>query len=233
MTWIKSGCFGVAVLWVVLVPVSSEPDRKFLLLETGSFHGNEVGLRQPHEWLGLFCKEQICSAKPAFVKTARDHDEIVDEDAKANTGTSVTLATPERPLFLVRGLSLAPHPIPTAFVGERNLEAGDQFSAEFQGSRYLLRAEGVQVKDESLPKGSRLVFSHGLVSQELFSLPEGGNDPYITILWIGDIDGDGKPDLYLNTSWHYNVSHKVLWLSSLAHQGQLVGVAAFFETTGC
>jgi hypothetical protein len=84
-----------------------------------------------------------------------------------------------------------------------------------------------------LPKGSRLVFSHGLVSQELFSLPEGGNDPYITILWIGDIDGDGKPDLYLNTSWHYNVSHKVLWLSSLAHQGQLVGVAAFFETTGC
>jgi len=223
----------LAFFLVGLGPANSQAPPPYALLETGSFHGDEVSLKQPRDWVGIFCKQGACEARPMMIHTARVHDEVVDEDSKANTGTSVTVSAPEQPLFLVRGVNATPRKIPAWFVGEEGLDAGDSFHGGFPSAGYALQVEGKKTEDEPLPKGSRLVFSHGSESQELFSLPKGGNDSYITVLWVGDLDGDGKPDLLVVTSWHYNVSHKVLWLSSLAKPGQLVGLAAILETTGC
>ena len=49
----------------------------------------------------------------------------------------------------------------------------------------------------------------------------------------GDFDGDGKVDLLLNDSNHYNLTSRVLFLSSLARPGKLVIKAAEFSTVGC
>lgn len=47
------------------------------------------------------------------------------------------------------------------------------------------------------------------------------------LLWAGDLDGDGKPDLLLN---HGDAEvHVALYLSSLAEKGQLVGLAGHFQ----
>ena len=47
------------------------------------------------------------------------------------------------------------------------------------------------------------------------------------LLWAGDLDGDGKPDLILN---HGGCDiHVALYLSSLAKDGELVGVAGNFQ----
>ena len=218
---------------VLILPASPETSAGNALLAVGSFHGGEVQLKQPRQWLGLFCSGHVCNAHQTIVSTAAVHDDIVDEDSKASTGVEVSIAESGSPIFLVRGLAFAKRQVPTVFSGEQALGAGDSFSIDAPFSSHLLKVEGKKSEDEALPKGSRLLFSQGTTSQELLALPDGGNDPYITVLWIGDIDGDGKPDLYLNTSWHYNVSHKVLWLSSLARAGQLVGQAAVLHTTGC
>ncbi len=230
---IRSRFIAAVLLIIMMGTANSEQERRFALLEVGSFHGDEVPLNQPKDWLGVFCKQLVCDARPTTIKTTRDHDDVVDEDTKTNTGTSISISLREQPLFLVRGIAPTPRSIPTVFQGEKNMVAGDLLPIGFSGVNYALRVDGKKMEEEPLPKGSRLVFSSGSKTQELFSLLESGNDPYITVLWVGDIDGDGKPDLLVITSWHYNVSHKVLWLSSLAKPGQLVGLAAVFETTGC
>ena len=56
------------------------------------------------------------------------------------------------------------------------------------------------------------------------------------LLWVGDLDGDGKPDLLLNTtSYWWNTT---LYLSSLAKSGELVGKAGQYsfsppDSPGC
>lgn len=56
------------------------------------------------------------------------------------------------------------------------------------------------------------------------------------LIWAGDLDGDGKPDLLMNfTDYFWDT---VLFLSSLAKPGELVGVAGRFhysppDSPGC
>ena len=51
--------------------------------------------------------------------------------------------------------------------------------------------------------------------------------------FAGDLDGDGKLDLLIDTTHHYNLSEPTLFLSSQAKDGELVHNVASFRTTGC
>ncbi|MDH3869752.1 MAG: hypothetical protein OET08_10295, partial [Desulfuromonadales bacterium] len=53
------------------------------------------------------------------------------------------------------------------------------------------------------------------------------------VLWAGDLDRDGRLDLLLDLTTHYNVSAPTLLLSSMAGKSKLVRPAAIFRTTGC
>lgn len=173
------------------------PGPRFALLETGEYHGSDVSLNQPKGWVGVFCREKICVAKETNVRTARVPDPLGEEEEKTPTGTSVEVSSAEKPLFLVRGISPAPRSTGTAFVGENSMVAGDEQKFRFGGKSFVLRVEGKKTPEESLPKGSKLLLSEGTTTQVLFSLPEGGNDPFITVLWIGDIDNDPRRSAHI------------------------------------
>jgi hypothetical protein len=222
-----------AFLVFSLTLAQASAQSHFELLETGAFHGQDVRLRQPASWVGIYCKDDICTARPTTVHSTRVPDPLGEDEPNKPTGTLIQVSTQGQPLFLVRGISSSPRPIATVFAGELSLQAGDKPDIAFSGTNYTLRVDGEKTAKNTLPQGSRLLLSSRSAIQELFSVPDHGNDPYVTVLWIGDLDGDGKPDFYLNSSSHYNVSHKVLWLSTLAKPGQPVGQAAVFETAGC
>jgi hypothetical protein len=137
------------------------------------------------------------------------------------------------PLFLLHGLPLKQVPVPVAFLGEQNLYAGESLSLTGLAAGYLLHVDGKQTQDKPLPAGARLTFSVGNSSQVLFVVPKENSDPSITVYWVGDLDGDGKPDLLMNLSENYNVVNKVLWLSSRASKGHLLEKVAILRTTGC
>ena len=59
------------------------------------------------------------------------------------------------------------------------------------------------------------------------------SDEMPKVIWSGDMDGDGKIDLLLQMSDHYNMSRICLYLSSLAPAGQLVALAGEHITVGC
>ena len=57
------------------------------------------------------------------------------------------------------------------------------------------------------------------------------DDPKFELLWAGDRDGDGKIDIEMEMSPKYSCRKKVLYLSSLALEGQLVGIYGSPKTT--
>jgi hypothetical protein len=91
------------------------------------------------------------------------------------------------------------------------------------------------------PVACRLTLAGGAVDQVLagFELawvagtpePALGDDPSPHLLWAGDLDGDCRPDPLLDLTDHYNLA--LLWLSSEAEAGDLVGLAAERRYPGC
>ena len=235
MAWLRRRALSLVFALIALgvVPGQTSPSARFAVLEPGIFHGQDVALLQPNDWVGVYCNRDGCEVRPTSVRVKRAADELVDDDPSHPTGTSVEVSSRVQPVFLVHGLPASAHRVETVFQGENSIAAGEEQQFSLKGRHYSLRITGKASEQEPLPKGSRLLLSDGVTTQELFSLPNGGTDAYVSVLWVGDIDGDGKPDFYINASDHYNVANKVLWLSSLGEKWQLVGRAAAFVTTGC
>ncbi len=60
------------------------------------------------------------------------------------------------------------------------------------------------------------------------------DDPGPTVVWAGDLDGDGETDVVLDKSTFYTGREIELYLSSAAEDGKLVGkVASWTGTEGC
>ena len=55
------------------------------------------------------------------------------------------------------------------------------------------------------------------------------------ILWIGDLDADGMPDMIIDMSPKYSYSNPTLFLSSKADEGNLLKLVAECESDfgGC
>lgn len=71
---------------------------------------------------------------------------------------------------------------------------------------------------------------HGMrqMLADLSTCMEIGRNNYLQ--WAGDIDADGKPDFLVAYPRENDGSHNILYLSSLARQGQLVSAGATFDT---
>jgi hypothetical protein len=229
---------------------------KLKLINVGSHHGDEVPARNNEKWLGLFKNDGNYVLKSVPVKVKSFHDEILDDgNLRAKTGKEVSVSGPQRPLFLVKGPTL-PSPstnIPTLFEGKtwddiRGPEYADSdlapdeiltimtkdFSRSFEigGENYKLTAK--LAKNKSGDRILALTLQSSGITQILHTTPfPGDGDGLGTLYWVGDLDGDAKPDFYMSLFEHYNVGNSVLFLSSKADKDKLVKKVAYFWTTGC
>lgn len=204
---------------------------KIKLLETGEgFHGNEINANSGEVWLGLFKINDEYFLRNTKIKIRRVEDAVVDE-ANQKTGKSVSVVDNHKPLFLMKNADMLPQSkILTLFCNpsEENLthlENGFVKKYEINGSKYTLRVEG---KENS----SRLILESENTKQILYSLDKMGDTTW-NLIWIGDLDGDGKLDLYANLPSFYNFSEHKLFLSTQAENGKLVKQIANFWTSGC
>lgn len=224
---------------VVLLPAGRVGAKKITpgiqLLETGEFHGEEVGARTGERWLGLFPVANGFALLPTTVSVDAVVDPVVDgDDTQTKSGKKVTVHRDSNPVFLLKGAAmLRPGSVVTIFREEKNLVNGTTIDLELKGTRYKLKviSQDPEPKDY-LVQNTKLVLTTGRTSQTLISLKE-HDDGGWSLFWAGDIDRDGKLDLYMDLSNHYNVSRKVLFLSSQAGKGRLVKELVRFETVGC
>ena len=211
------------------------------LLETGDFHGDEVSARTGEKWLGLYISGNHSLLLNCRLQVEMVHDEIGDEPEE-KTGKKVSVDPPLEPIFLVRRAKmLREGPVETVFAEkpnyERSLERIPPLELKLAQTSYVLKVvgsdDGAKCSEDSFPKNAQLVLAAGDSSQALYSLEGCGNEPYWYLLWAGDLDRDGKLDLYVSVTYHYNVSQRKLFLSSQASKGKLVKEVAEFATSGC
>ncbi len=218
----------------------ASPKYKFKLVDVAE-HGNsyrkeEVIARNGETWLGLFSINGESYLKNTKLKI----DYEIDPDYEG----AVIKFKAEQPLFLLKNAkNLKEGKILTLF-REKSSETVDvldnpntmysKFLREFQiGERkYTLR-----IKDALTKSGEKvlaLVLENGNVSQILTYTPYFDGEYLGNLLWVGDLDGDDKLDLYLVfNSYEKGSFRSSLFLSSEAERGKLVKEAAGFGTLGC
>jgi hypothetical protein len=218
-----------------------KPTAQVGLLETGSFHGEEVSALTGEKWLGLYISDNHSILLNSRLRVETVHDDIGDSPEE-KTGKEVSVELPLQPIFLVRRATmLREGPVNTVFAEkpdyEKTLEKVSPLSLKLAQTSYALKVvgadDGAQCSEHAFPKGAQLVLASGDSTQVLYSLEDCGNEPYWYLLWAGDLDSDGKLDLYVRVSYHYNVAQRKLFLSSQAAEGQLVKEVAEFVTSGC
>lgn len=207
------------------------------LLEVGEFHGEEVFAETGERWLGLHIADNGSTLLEYELAVDTVHDPLIDEDDQ-KTGKKVSVNLPLEPMFLVNSdWILQSGPVETAFNGNNEwLQSVSPLKLKLADSNYEIQIvgdEGEKCWQEGLPKNAKLVLTNGDSTQVLYTLQECGNDPGWSLTWAGDLDKDGKLDLYVNVTQHYNVAERKLFLSSQADEGQLVAEVAEFVTSGC
>ncbi len=207
------------------------------LLEVGEFHGEEVSAETGEQWLGLHISDDGSMLLNYEISVTNVHDPILDEGDQ-KTGKKVSVDLPLEPVFLVNSdWVLQSGPVTTVFEGNSEaLQSITPKRLKVDKSDYEINItgdEGDPCWPDGLPKNAKLVLTNGNSSQDLYTLEECGSDPGWSLIWAGDLDRDGKLDLYVTVNQHYNVIERRLFLSSQADEGQLVAEVAEFVTTGC
>jgi hypothetical protein len=217
---------------------AGKPGGAVELIEPGYFHGSDVRSTQGGPgWIGFFPHGKDFQWKRTPLYSKRTRDQTLDEPGHRWTGRMFWTHAKPGPLFLVKGIQgLVRIPVKTIWKADPSdqrgdLETGWSHELKLPGHNYRLQVLNPEPNAQGLGKGASLVLTEGQISQVLYALPDGGNDPIWELLWIGDLDGDGKLDLYLSLSSHYNVNTRHLFLSSRAKPGELVSDVAKFSTT--
>jgi hypothetical protein len=201
-----------------------------IVLANLSYHGDEMPHRDGEAFLALTPE---CVLVPVKIGVTTVHDDIIDADGES-TGKSVSVPALEEGTVLIRGSRLVAGKVTPAdpdFVelAPRSWQATIALGSA-QSSLYY------RCGDEECT----LVVETGDVSQDLVTIPIQRRGREIntmdvehTINFAGDLDHDGKLDLVANVPSHWNGLEMVLFLSSAARPGQLVGRTAELSMTGC
>ena len=245
MTRIVRMTFLISVLLVATLAAGvPRPKRqRELLIETGKFHRDEITARRGQVWLGLYVNGREAVLRYSKIQVRTVFDDVTDYGADTKTGKGVSVRGPRKPVLLLRpGAGLVPGSVISVFNQrhpnfERTLE---KVPVHLQlGKRsYVLKVvspdkQPSQCREHAFPRNARLVLASGKSSQTLYTLGDCGNEPYWYLVWAGDLDRDGKLDLYVNVTQHYDVSERKLFLSARARKGRLVKEVAAFVTGGC
>lgn len=210
---------------------NAKKNTKVKLLWTGDFHSEDFPYKSGEKWLGLFkdVNGYALRSTKIEVKKIRNpelFDITVETQRKGNS------------LFMVRGKSdLREDSIPTVYDSEDGENGDSELRLEtrtfvFNGIRYDLSVENIG-KNEYLGNGSKLVLMAEGNRQILRYLKNGCNDCTWNLIWAGDLDLDGKLDLYMDLTDHYNVTDRMLFLSSPADTDKIVRFVASFRSVGC
>lgn len=234
---------GLLLSWVLLVvpALTQTSPPKIQLLETGGFHGDEVKARTGEKWLGLYVTRRGSSLIPSTVQVKRIVDEVNDPPKSGQmTGKEVSVDQKNKPVFLIKSVGMMkPGAVVTVYKGGQDLPHAltekSVVNLKLGQTNYQLkivshlRSSGERV----VPPGAELIFTSDSRSQTLYKLNDLADGINWYLLWAGDVDGDGKLDLYLSLSDNENVTEHRLFLSHQARAGQLAQQVAKFRTTGC
>lgn len=216
----------------------------------GSFHKGEVLARSGERWLALRGQDGDTALVSVQVTVKRVHDPLVDAEGEA-TGEAVSAIRTDDAIMLLRGAGLRPGDVTRATVDEQASEHGLPTYRIALGTREYRIATRCIIDDLSATAtpdrpaaySCTIDLIDGERRQSLMSIAAYRESPDARLLFAsdasphlifaGDLDRDGRIDLILDTTDHYNLSRPTLFLSGAAGQGNLLHAVATHSATGC
>lgn len=212
------------------------------VLKIGTYHGDEVWANaEAGTWFGLFQNKAGFVIEKIKITATNVYDGIHDGDTTIKTGWEISTKNVNPNLLLMQGIELKEGLLKHVHISNSQLLPGDSLVFEYGNTSYKLFATGTDILDYEISE-SRVVEDYRLFltavknGQEVTQLlveHENFDDAMISIQFIGDIDGDGFPDLILDNSRHYNVDNPTLYLSKGSEDGHLLQIVGWHWSAGC
>lgn len=148
---------------------------------------------------------------------------------------STTFVTSRDAIAMINGLHFKNFKIKSFTPDITTVEPGKKLVFTFNNIEYTLRADGIYtdennvyiVNDFIINQSHNEIINYKLYlysqnkKQLLISVPQ-FNNTFVQILFIGDLDEDGKPDFIFDTSRDYEEKRVTLFLSSPAQDKEIV-----------
>jgi hypothetical protein len=224
--------------------LTPEPNTPVKLLMEGAFHKNEVWKGAENKnWFGLHYQDCKYYLKKTSLQIVPTFDPVLDAKhsktgKKIISGREVIGDTPNT-LFFITGLErLQEGPVDSVSFSKNIIPINKSVSYSFNNRDYKITAYGDSTK---LPSNEYVYQNYGWkvkgikkgkVIEQILAEDTFFEDSIYMLLWAGDLDKDGIPDLLIDISNHYNTSKIALYLSSTAKKGKLYQKVAVFETVG-
>lgn len=202
----------------------------------GQFLGDGPWANWSGQWLALVARDGGFELQVVTVNVTRDEKPICGD-----RGFTVHAPPADPGTLLLRGFpAIKSGRVVTAFDDRKFLLPGEHLAVSLGGdASWRLHAFGAVRPDlnAGLDDARYTDYQVWMIGDgrraPVFSLERLDSDGLFEILWVGDLDGDRVADIFADVRTHYAGSHFVLFLSSLAGLGQLVGEAGSLATFGC
>lgn len=208
-----------------------------------AYRRSEVIANNGEKWLGLFEKDEKFYIKKTQVRVKFDpeYEGYGDEDYMR-----LTTSDKGNPVFiLANARRLKPGPVESLYLRpsyeeierrrlyDKPTKIGYEENFSLGGNEYVIRV-GRGLTNENV-KVIMMTLSLNGISQPITYLPYNSDDDTVGhLVWIGDLDGDKKLDLYMDHDGYETCGFSSrLFLSSAAKKGELVRQTAAFGTAGC
>ncbi|MCC6980765.1 MAG: hypothetical protein IT343_20765 [Candidatus Melainabacteria bacterium] len=207
------------------------------IMEVTTYHNDECKAQSGQMWLALFStKNGQYELKNTRVKLTMVNDAINDEAPNLKTGKQITIPEKQEPLALLRGISgLTERKVVTCSTNKKeHMDINQKITLKLAKQQATLSTTGGFSKEEKECRTNyKIILESGGIKQTLVHHNQISSDTAPSLLWAGDLDGDGKIDLIMDTTDHYNVRDLTLFLSGKAKPGALVEKVAHHISTGC
>jgi len=209
------------------------------IMEPAGYRGTEVSDYEHmfnEEWYDFY---QDTISKKFYMDKAQLIVKRMYDDCLQDSTTFVY--SERNSLLLINGLRSQYNPVITIPVEKNRIWVGEEYSFTYKERTYKLRGDGITKESNKAwmdgfdePQRWDQVLNYKLYLSEngrneeqlIIAIPC-FNDTFVKILWIGDMDDDGKPDFIFDVSKHYESSEIVLFLSSKAVRNEIVRCVGF------
>ena len=230
MKWVQTAVIAMAIV-ICCLAVFGQTAGEIGIVD--GFIGDGPWASWSGRWLALVERNGAFELRDVTVITTRSENRVCDDMSFAFNVTATPAVSGS---LLLRGFpAIKAGTVATMFHGHKFLLPGESLNLSPEWS---LEAFGTARPTSSLSEPRIIDYrvymtGSGGRTAVLFSLDHVDNDKPPEILWVGDLDADGVPDVFADIATHYNASRRTLFLSSRARVGRLLEEAGAVYSTGC